>query len=308
MKKFFCVFLSLIFCFSLFVGCSKEKPEGKKIVCTAFPQYDFIKNIVGSDSDVLLLADNGADLHSYEMTPEDIVAISNADILITVGGESDKWAYDAVSSLAKEELEVVDICSFCTLIEEKEEHDHDHDHGDEHGEEFDEHVWMSPVNAVKITEGLCEVLSRKYPENAEKYKENSQNYIEKLKELDGKFRTLNKGEMIVADRFPFAYFVEEYGFSYVAAFEGCSAEAEASFEKMAELVTAARDKNIKYIFKTDNSTFGLAEKVAETVSGEVLTLRSMQSATEEEIKNGFSYLSASEENFENLKKAFGIAG
>ena len=302
MKKFLSVFLAVIFVFSVLSGCSVKTPETKKIVCTAFPQYDFIKNIVGSDDDILLLADNGADLHSYEMTPEDIVAISGADILITVGGESDKWAYDAVSSLGKEELEVVDICSFCPLIEEKEEEHEGHDHEDE---EFDEHVWLSPANAVKITEGLCETLSEKYPENAEKYKKNAENYIEKLKELDKKFRTLNKGEMIVADRFPFAYFVEEYGFPYVAAFEGCSAEAEASFEKMAELVTAAREKNIKYIFKTDNSTFGLAEKVAETVSGEVLILRSMQSATEEEIKNRFSYLSASEENYENLKKAFG---
>lgn len=302
MKRILSVFLSLTLVLLLFSGCSVKTPETEKIVCTAFPQYDFIKNIVGSDDDVLLLADNGADLHSYEMTPEDIVAISSADILITVGGESDKWAYDAVESLGKEGFEVVDICSFCPLIEEKEEHE-EHDHEDE---AFDEHVWLSPVNAVKITEGLCAVLSEKYPENAENYKKNAENYIEKLNDLDKKFRTLNKGEMIVADRFPFMYFVEEYGFPYVAAFEGCSAEAEASFEKMAELVTAAREKNIKYIFKTDNSTFGLAEKVAETVSGEVLILRSMQSATEEEIKNGFSYLSASEENYENLKKAFGL--
>ncbi len=299
MKKAVSVFLLLALLPTLFTGCSAGKTAGGKIVCTAFPQYDFIKNITGSDDGVLLLADNGADLHSYEMTPEDIVAISGADILVTVGGESDKWAYDAVSALGKEGVEVVGICSFCPLIEEEHE---GHDHEDE---EFDEHVWLSPVNAVKITEGLCEVLSEKYPENAEKYKKNAENYIEKLKELDKKFRTLNKGEMIVADRFPFVYFAEEYGFPYVAAFEGCSAEAEASFEKMAELVTAAREKNIKYIFKTDNSTFGLAEKVAETVGGEVLTLRSMQSATEEEIKNGFSYLSASEENYENLKKAFG---
>ena len=302
MKKIVSFLLLLALLPSLFAGCSAGKTAGGKIVCTAFPQYDIIKNITGSDGDVLLLADNGADLHSYEMTPEDIAAISNGDILITVGGESDKWAYDAVSSLGKEGFEVVDICSFCPLIKEKEEHE-----GHDHEEEFDEHVWLSPVNAVKITEGLCETLSRKYPENAEKYKKNAENYIEKLKELDKKFRTLNKGEMIVADRFPFAYFVGEYGFPYVAAFEGCSAEAEASFEKMAELVTAAREKNVKYIFKTDNSTFGLAEKVAETVEGEVLTLRSMQSATEEEIKNGFSYLSASEENYETLKKAFGLA-
>lgn len=299
MKRTVSVFLLLALLPMLFTGCSAGKTAGGKIVCTAFPQYDFIKNITGSDDGVLLLADNGADLHSYEMTPEDIVAISGADILVTVGGESDKWAYDAVSALGKEGLEVVGICSFCPLIEEEHE---GHGHEDE---EFDEHVWLSPVNAVKITEGLCEALSEKYPENAEKYKKNAENYIEKLKELDKKFRTLNKGEMIVADRFPFAYFAEEYGFPYVAAFEGCSAEAEASFEKMAELVTAAREKNIKYIFKTDKSTFGLAEKVAETVGGEVLTLRSMQSATEEEIKNGFSYLSASEENYENLKKAFG---
>lgn len=299
MKRTVSVFLLLALLPMLFTGCSAGKTAGGKIVCTAFPQYDFIKNITGSDDDVLLLADNGADLHSYEMTPEDIVAISGADILVTVGGESDKWAYDAVLTLGKEGFEVVGICSFCPLIEEEHE---GHGHEDE---EFDEHVWLSPVNAVKITEGLCEALSRKYPENAEKYKKNAENYIEKLKELDKKFRTLNKGEMIVADRFPFVYFAEEYGFPYVAAFEGCSAEAEASFEKMAELVTAAREKNIKYIFKTDNSTFGLAEKVAETVGGEVLILRSMQSATEEEIKNGFSYLSASGENYENLKKAFG---
>lgn len=285
MKKIVSAVFAAVVSLLLLSGCGGRE-ESAKIVCTAFPQYDFVRNIAGEE-DVTLLADNGADLHSYEMTPKDIVAISKADILITVGGESDEWATEAAKS-SESKAEIVDICSFCDLLSVHDEHD-----------EFDEHVWLSPKNAIKITEGLCETLCAAYPEKAEEYRANAEKYVEKLNALDEKFLSLPKGKMIVADRFPFAYLAADYGFEYTAAFEGCSAESEASFAKMAELVTSAEEVGAKYVFKTDNSTLGIAEKVAESVGANVETLYSLQATSD-----GETYISAMEKNYENLKKAF----
>ena len=163
-----------------------------------------------------------------------------------------------------------------------------------------------------FADAIADTLAEKDPENAEFYKENALNYTEKLNSLDGEYQNAvskaNNKTLLFADRFPFRYMTEDYGLSYYAAFPGCSAETEASFETVAFLSAKADELGLKYIIKTETA----ATKIAETViantkekNQEILVLDSMQSVGIKDAENGTTYLSIMEKNLETLKKALG---
>lgn len=326
-----------------FVACSAESnektPAQKKvsIVATTYPQYDWLKNVLGSRLDSVnlnLLIKNGTDLHSYKPSAQDIAAIASADMVVYVGGESDEWIEKALSATPKAGRVQVNLMeALGDRVKEEEivegmqaedEHEHHHEYGEEaeehehheheaHAEEVenDEHVWLSLKNAELLVMNLADALSKVDTAHATEYHMNAGLYIAKISALDAQYRAATDSAhfktILFGDRFPFRYLVDDYGIKYFAAFVGCSAESEASFETVAFLASKMDSLALPAIFTIDGSNGKIARAIldASKKSKEtpVLTLNSMQSVTDAQMQAGADYLSIMRENLEVLKKA-----
>ena len=319
---------------SLPTGTQASDPDKLHIVCTIFPEYDWVREILGDHADqaeVTYLLDNGTDLHSYQPTADDMIRISTCDLFIYVGGESDKWAADALAEAVNKDMKTIDLM---TVIgdavkeeelkegmqgeedeehdheEEDEEHDHEsdeHDHHHEEGEiEYDEHVWLSLRNAKTVCAAIESDLATIDPAHAGDYKANLDAYTAKLDTLDGEFRALADASsvktLVFGDRFPFRYFVDDYGLDYYAAFIGCSAETEASFETVAFLSNKLNELNCDTVFTLENSDHSIAETIIRTSgrNATIAELNSLQSVSAQEIADGASYLSLMQKNCDVL--------
>ena len=365
MKKFAAFAMFVLAAALMFVACSAESnekaPAQKKvsIVATIYPQYDWLKNILGDRQDAVnlkLLIKNGTDLHSYKPSAQDIAAIASADMVVYIGGESDVWIEKALKATPKEgrvqvnlmealgdrvkEEEVVEGMQEETkderretkeIAEENHEHEHhehaeaheDHDHHEhaeehehehhEHAEapENDEHIWLSLKNAELLVMNLADALSKVDTAHATEYHMNAGLYIAKISALDAQYRAATDSAsfktILFGDRFPFRYLVDDYGIKYFAAFVGCSAESEASFETVAFLAGKMDSLALPAIFTIDGSNGKIARAIldASKKSKEtpVLTLNSMQSVTDAQMQSGVDYLSMMQSNLEVLKKA-----
>ena len=316
-KRILPILSEILILFSLCAcGGTKTKESGKiKVVCTVFPIYDWTREIAGDKAEIIWLTENGTDMHSFQPSAADMVKIAECDILIYIGGESDKWVDKTVKQYENEKRALINLTSLLGDSLKEEEHtegmQEEHEPGEEEAE-YDEHVWLSLKNAVIFADAIADSLAEKDPENAEFYKENARNYTEKLTALDGEYQKAVSAAptktLLVADRFPFRYLTEDYGLSYYAAFPGCSAETEESFETVAFLSAKADELGLKFIIKTETA----ATKIAETViantkekNQEILVLDSMQSVGSKDANNGTTYLSITEKNLETLKKALG---
>ena len=323
---------------------AKTDDANKKfsVVCTIFPEYDWIRQLVGDKKDnyeITYLLDKGVDLHSYQPTAEDIAKIANCDLFVYVGGESDGWVNDALKESKNDKMQVVNLLE--TLgknvkpeevvegMQEEDEHDHDHedadhdhedkekdhnhedaDHDHEEETEYDEHVWLSLRNATALVNTLAEKLQTIDPENKDYYAGTAADYTAKLGDLDSRYlATIKKAKVktvLFGDRFPFRYLVDDYGLKYYAAFVGCSAETEASFETVAFLAKKTDDLKLKSVLVIENSDQKIAKKIVETTkdkSQNIVVLNSMQSITNEDIANGATYLSIMESNLKALASA-----
>lgn len=321
---------------------AKTDDANKKfsVVCTIFPEYDWIRQLVGDKKDnyeITYLLDKGVDLHSYQPTAEDIAKIANCDLFVYVGGESDGWVNDALKESKNDKMQVVNLLE--TLgknvkpeevvegMQEEDEHDHDHDdkdhddkdhdhedadHDHDHEEEteYDEHVWLSLRNATVLVNTLAEKLQTIDPENKDYYATTAADYTAKLGDLDSRYlATIKKAKVktvLFGDRFPFRYLVDDYGLKYYAAFVGCSAETEASFETVAFLAKKTDDLKLKSVLVIENSDQKIAKKIVETTkdkSQNIVVLNSMQSVTNDDIANGATYLSIMESNLKALASA-----
>ena len=313
-------------------GKEQNKVENKKIsvVATIFPQYDFVRQIAGENVELKMLLKPGEETHSYEPTPQDIIAIQNSDLFIYVGGENDAWVEDILESMpdnGRKTLKLADCVD--TVGEEhvegmKEERGHDHDEDDaeheedeadheEHGQEethsvheIDEHVWTSPLNAVKIVEQIKEELCEIDSENASDYEENAEAYVAQLKELDQEFQDVvdhsKRKLMVFGDRSPFRYFAEAYGLDYYAAFSGCASDTEPSAATMAFLINKVQDENIKTVLKMELSNENIAKAIAEAKNADVKEFYSCHNLTAEQFADGETYLSLMEKNVETLRE------
>ena len=326
MKKVYILIAAVILAALCFCGCGNAdaaaKDDGLNIVTTIFPVYDWVVNILGENpagAEVTMLLDNGVDLHSYQPTAEDIVKISTCDIFIYVGGESDEWVEDALNEAVNKDMIVINLLDELggAVKEEEvvegmqEEDEHDHDHGDEEGEvEYDEHVWLSLRNAAVLTDVIGRAIIEKDPANSELYTNNMTSYINSLDALDVEYAEAvssgDKDVILFGDRFPFRYLTDDYGLNYYAAFVGCSAETEASFETITFLAQKVDECGLSVVLTIEKSDKKIAETIIENTSSAdqtVMTLDSMQSVTSEDVKNGASYLSIMEENLNVLKEA-----
>ena len=313
-----------------------EKNDDKlQIVVTSFPQYDFARAVAGDNADIEMLIKPGVETHSYEPTPDDIQKIQNADLFIYNGGENDEWVDGILDSIDMSKTETLKLEDCVTLIEEDEtvglegvethshdhnhDHDHDHDHDHEDGEEhedhdhsttdieYDEHVWTSPLNAIKIVKNINTILNQLDEENAEKFNENAQQYIDEIKDIDSQIRDIVKHAkrktLVFGDRFPFKYFVEEYGLDYKAAFPGCSDEMEPSAETVSYLVNFIRKENIPVILYVELSSQKVANTLANETGAKTMCLNSAHNLSQQDFESGVTYVSIMKENIKTLKAA-----
>ncbi len=312
------IILAALLSVTFLASCDGTEAVSDKpvIVCSIFPQYDFVNKIVGERAEVILLSANGADMHSFEPTAKNILDIARADVLVTVGGESDGWVEGVLKSADNEGLKHIEIFSYAELLHEEtpesmreHDHSHGHDHGHDHGEEglFDEHVWTSLSNAIKIVRGLRLELCASFPEYSDEFSANAEKYIEELVALDSDFRALElEGKpFIVADRFPFLYFAEEYSLDFLGAFPGCSSETHASFEVMTYLIGEVDHRGADCIFVTEGGGLGIAERISEETGAKIYVLNSVQSIAREQLDAGVGYLEIMRENYKILAEAYG---
>ena len=333
MKKF-AAFVMVVFAVALALSAcgmdSNAKSLANKkasVVATIYPQYDWLKNILGEYADKVdlkLLIKNGTDLHSYKPSAQDIAAIANADLVVYVGGESDEWIEKALEATPKagrmqvnlmqvlgDRVKEEEVVEGMQAEEEAEEHEGEHHHH-EHAEapENDEHIWLSLKNAQVLVKNLAESVSKIDTANAPVYRANAIIYASKLHDLDWAYDSTvsnaSQKTILFGDRFPFRYMVDDYGIKYYAAFVGCSAESEASFETVAFLAGMMDSLSLPVIFTIDGSRSNVALAVRNasknSKSVPVLQLNSMQSVTDEQIRSGVDYMSIMKSNLETLKK------
>lgn len=300
----------------LLCGCNAQPepehdPSKLQIVCTSFPAYDFAREIAGDKAEFTLLIKPGAEVHSYEPTPKDMIRIQQSDLFICNGGESEAW----VESLVTPELNIIYMMDCVDIVEESSEgiyaadHDHDHDHEHEQEVELDEHVWTSPLNAIKICEAISNELCRLDSKNAEAYKTNFTAYKAQLLSLDREFRQVvrdsGKNTLVFADRFPMRYFALEYGLDCYAAFPGCSSETEPSAKTVAYLIDRVREDNIPAVLYMEFSNQKMADVICEDTGCKKLPFYSAHSVSAQQFEDGVTYLDLMRIDLNSLKEALG---
>ena len=331
MKKYISILLAAVMAVCCLSACgqnnSSTNTQAKdnndkqiKVVTTIFPEYDWVKEIAGdeaSNMDLTMLLDNGVDLHSYQPTADDIMKISDCDLFIYVGGESDAWVEDALKEAVNKDMKVINLLDVLgssvkeeEVVEGMEAEEEEEEDGAEEEPEYDEHVWLSLRNAKVLCKAIADDLAEIDTENADAYKDNEKAYADKLDELDKKYQetvdAASQKTVLFGDRFPFRYMVDDYGLSYYAAFVGCSAETEASFETITFLAGKTDELGLKNFMTIEKSDQKIAKTIIENTKEKnqgILTLDSMQSTTSDDVKKGATYFSIMESNLNVLQEA-----
>ena len=294
--------LCLVLC-----GCTAqpEKPHDEtklQIVCTSFPAYDFAREIADDRAELTLLIKPGSEVHSYEPTPKDMIRIQESDLFICNGGESEQWA----KTLVTPELNTIYMMDCVDTVEESADGIYNAEDGEP---ELDEHVWTSPLNAIKISKEICNALCKLDTDNAEAYKTNFTAYKAQLMALDREFRQVikNSGKhtLVFADRFPMRYFALEYGLDCYAAFPGCSSETEPSAKTVAYLIDRVREDKIPAVLYMEFSNQKMADVICEDTGCKKLPFYSAHSVSAEQFEQGVSYLDLMRINLNSLKEALG---
>ena len=322
MKKILALLLALWIPATVLSGCAPQDDSAASnklnIVTTIFPAYDWVREILGAETDraeITMLLDSGVDLHSYQPTVDDIVKISDCDLFLYVGGESDGWVEDALKNAPNKERKVIrllDVLGDSAKAEETVEGMQEEEHDHEEEAEYDEHIWLSLKNAQVLVAAISEALQETDPARKDTYAANAAAYAEKLSALDGEYRAaVDSGKyktLLFGDRFPFRYLADDYGLDYYAAFPGCSAETEASFETVSFLAGKMEALGLPCVLTIEGTQHKIAETIVQNTAQknqQILTMDSMQAVTANDAASGVSYLSIMEKNLSVLKKALG---
>ena len=335
MKNVFSALLAALMLVGILTGCTNQAemptvtaaPAGPqaesaadekiRIVTTIFPEYDWVREILGDKTDsaeITMLLDNGVDLHSYQPTADDIVKLSDCDLFVYVGGESDGWVEGALKSAANRDRKVINLLEILgDSVKEEETVEGMQEEEENHEEkEYDEHVWLSLKNAKTLVGAISAALQEIDPDNKDAYAANADAYGQKLSALDAEYRkAVSAGTyrtLLFGDRFPFRYLVDDYGLSYYAAFVGCSAESEASFETVSFLARKVEELKLPCVLTIEGARHKIAETVVQNTAGKnqkILTMDSMQSTTFQDVARGTTYLSLMAKNLDVLKEALG---
>ena len=324
MKRITAVILAFLLVLTVpLPGCSQpEKPDGKtlSVVCTIFPQYDWVRQILGDKADnfdLTLLLDSGIDLHNYQPTVDDIVKLADCDLLIYVGGESDDWVEYALEQATNKDMIVINLLDVLGSAAKEEEVKVGMEDGGEDGEEgygdeteYDEHVWLSLKNAEVFCSAIANALSSLDAANAEEYQKNLTEYVAKLSALDAEYKTAVNAApvttLLFGDRFPFRYLVDDYGLDYYAVFVGCSAETEASFETVLFHSNKVDELGLNSVMVIEGSDQSIARTIINNTASkdqQIFVLNSLQSVTSNDVQSGVTYLSLMKGNLSVLLKA-----
>lgn len=319
MKRLFALLLALTLAVSL-VGCGPRQraEDGKlQVVCTVFPYYDFARQIGGGDVDVTLLVAAGKETHSFEPTPLDVITLSESDVFLYNGGESEAWVEDILSAAGENIAVTLPLMPQVSALAEEwaegmegghDDHDHDsEDHSHDSDDiEYDEHVWTSPVLAKTLCQAICDALCQADPTHQEGYQSRLTDYLAQLDQLDEAFRdTVAAGHrrlLVFGDRFPLLYFCKEYGLGYRAAFHGCASDTEPSLATLKYLIDKVEEEHIPVVYTIELSSRKVAQAIAETTGAKVLTFQSCQTVSRQDMEAGATYLSLMWENVEALKE------
>lgn len=327
LKKNICLILIMV-SMLLYNSCSNQNSTDKKIniVCTAFPQYDFVKEIVGDleeKFDIVYLFDNGADVHSFktDISFNDKIQIINSDMFIYNGGDSDSWVDNILTDSSMNDkckkislIDCLDKNSLLELLDGESKHEHSNSCVDTQCEEvhdhsFDEHVWLSLSNATEICEKIYIGISELDPENKSVYERNYKNYSEKLLKLHDdskvKIQEFQSPFLLIADRFPFVYLFNDYNIEYKAAFLGCTSETTATYENIISLCSSVEEKNVNSLLVLEKSTCNIASSIITTVGRDlsIYTLNSLQAVSKSEIDNGLTYYNVMKSNIDTILKS-----
>ena len=301
--------LTFIMPTALMSSCKKNEDDGLNILCTVFPIYDWVRNVVGDTEgiSVSLLVNNGTDLHSYQPSFADTAAIKDSDAVVYVGGPSDTWVEDAIhNDTVSIKLSDVEGINLYNVSAHSIAEDHGHEHG--HSDIFDEHLWLSIKNAIVSTEAICNTLSQLDEKNADAYRDNTDTYQHKLTSLDEQMErvadSINEA-VIFADRFPFVYLFEDYGIDYYAAFEGCTTETNANFDTVIALSERLKASQCGHLFTTESPNTALVDSIIReaSVNSRTVTLNSMQSIGGADVENS-SYVDIMERNVTVINQIF----
>lgn len=298
-------------CVFIGVGGTNNKSNAKyKIVVSNFASYDFLRSIIGDNKELELtfLIGPGKDAHSYDPTAQDLIKIQDSDLFVYVGGEMEKWSSKVLSALDTNGTEVICIADFVDTIEEKEvdgaekEEDDDEEDG-----AFDEHIWTSPENAIKMVNALERAMEKIDEENANTYKENAEEYVAQIKDVDSKIQNIvdNKvrDRLIFADKMPMQYFIDYYKLKVSAAFEGCSTDVEPSAKTITYLQNKVKEENIPVILYIELNPGTVANIIAKETGTEAMQIQTLHNISLDDFNNGETWVSLMTRNIDVLKKA-----
>ena len=297
----------------------EENNSKIKVVSSNFASYDFLRAIIGENENIELtfLLGPGKDAHSYDPTAQDLIKIQNADLFVYIGGEMEKWSDKVLNSLEDRGNKIICIADDVETIEEKDvdgaedEEEHDHENEDDEHEEgaFDEHIWTSPSNAIKMVQTLEKAMEEIDSENANKYKANSEKYIAQIKEVDKKIQNIvdnkKRDRLVFGDKMPMQYFIEYYKLKVSAAFNGCSTETEPSASTIAYLENKVKEEKIPVVLYVELNPGKVAKTIAtEAGNGcEAMQIQALHNVSLDDFQNGETWVSLMERNVDVLKKA-----
>ena len=289
-------------------ACSSESGysnsySGKlKIISTVFPPYDLARQIAGDNAEISILLPPGSEIHNYEPSAKDMIAIRNCDIFLYIGGENEQWAEKLINSNDTENVTAVKLIDYVpTLSEDEDEHDHEHEH--EH--ETDEHIWTSPKNAQLMLSAVYDAICKVDPSDKQTYTKNKDAYAKQLSDLDNAYRSAvdnakNK-TIVLADKFPFRYLAHEYGLEFSSAFAACSDESEPGVSTMIKLKKTIKENNIPAVYYLEFSSTKIADTLCDETGATKLMLHSCHNVSKQDIENNVSYVDLMKQNLENLK-------
>lgn len=289
---------------------NKKTDTGKlKVVVTNFAAYDFVRQIAGDKVELTMIVSPGVEAHSYDPTAHDISLIQSSDLFIYIGGEVESWAEKVLESADTSEVKLLCLLDTVDLIKETEiegiESKGEHHKHEEI--EFDEHIWTSPANAIKMVNGIKNVIIEIDKKNEEIYKKNAEIYVSEIKSVQSKIQEIVdkkvRDRLIFADKMPMQYFINEYGLKVSAAFSGCSAETEPSSGTIAYLINKVKEEKIPVVLYIELSTGKIAKTISEETGCDMLRIETLHNVTKTDFENGETYVSLMTRNLEVLRKA-----
>lgn len=300
-------------------GNASGRPDGAKlsIVASLFPQYDFARAIAGDKAEVSLLLPPGMESHTFDPKPSDMTKIYGSDLFIYTGKTMEPWADRVIAGMedgGARNLLVVDASEGISL----EGHDHDDDHDDEdgdhddhsdsdaHGHEYDPHIWLDPIHAIKMVGNIEEALCQKDPENADYYRANASAYKKELEKLDADITAVVKAgkrdTLVFGGRFAYLYFLKHYGLNYVTAYNSCSTEAEPSIRNMTHVIRYMRENDIPCVFHEEFVDPKVARSIAEQTGASLELFSTAHNVTKDELESGVTFIDIMRGNLSRIEK------